>query len=178
MAQSIQGITLAGWPTLRHFSWLVSLTPLQASTWLPRMADWLKNGCRGCFVGACHPEACAHKTTNQSIRSIWKTFINWLPNTVVKLARKDPFDFSIYLTIYNHRDIKLAPNNLNYKNSLEWRVRVFPTKSNYLQKYQKLTQPPPTIEFHRLKRNRLQFPVELLRVYLRGPTPFFDQFWS
>ena len=38
---------------LRHFSWLVSLTPLQASTWLPRMADWLKNGCRGCFVGAC-----------------------------------------------------------------------------------------------------------------------------
>ena len=43
---------------LRHFSWLVSLMPLQASTWLPRMADWLKNGCRGCFVGACargHP---------------------------------------------------------------------------------------------------------------------------
>ena len=39
---------------LRHFSWLVSLTPLQASTWLPHMADWLKNGCRGCFVGACH----------------------------------------------------------------------------------------------------------------------------
>ena len=38
---------------LRHFSWMVSLTPLQASTWLPRMADWLKNGCRGCFVGAC-----------------------------------------------------------------------------------------------------------------------------
>ena len=42
---------------LRHFSWLVSLTPLQASTWLPRMADWLKNGCRGCFVGACCPAA-------------------------------------------------------------------------------------------------------------------------
>ena len=40
---------------LRHFSWLVSLTPLQASTWLPRMAGWLKNGCRGCFVGACDP---------------------------------------------------------------------------------------------------------------------------
>ena len=40
---------------LRHFSWMVSLTPLQASTWLPRMADWLKNGCRGCFVGACCP---------------------------------------------------------------------------------------------------------------------------
>ena len=44
---------------------------------------------------------------------------------------------------------------------------IFPTKSNYLQKYQKLTQPPPTIEFHGLKRNRLQFPVELLRVYLK-----------
>ena len=40
---------------LRHFSWLVSLTPLQASMWLPRMADWLKNCCRGCFVGACAP---------------------------------------------------------------------------------------------------------------------------
>ena len=52
---------------LRHFSWLVSLTQLQASTWLPRMADWLKNGCRGCFVGACVPAACAHKTTATAI---------------------------------------------------------------------------------------------------------------
>ena len=30
-------------------SWLTSLTPL--ADW--RAADWLKNGCRGCFVGAC-----------------------------------------------------------------------------------------------------------------------------
>ena len=57
---------------LRHFSWLVSLTPLQASTWLPRMADWLKNGCRGCFVGACgrvgkHPELMTRKKRNNFI---------------------------------------------------------------------------------------------------------------
>ena len=56
---------------LRHFSWLVSLTPLQASTWLPRMADWLKNGCRGCFVGACHPvfSPQSHNTTRESMTS-------------------------------------------------------------------------------------------------------------
>ena len=46
-----------GWSALRHFSWLVSLTPLQASTWLPRMTDWLKNGCRGCFLGACDQDS-------------------------------------------------------------------------------------------------------------------------
>ena len=51
MAQSTWGITLAGWQALRLWNWLISLTPL--ADWLT--ADWLKNGCHGCFVGACYP---------------------------------------------------------------------------------------------------------------------------
>ena len=49
MAQSTWGITLAGWQALRHWNWLISRPPL--ADW--RTADWFKNGCRGCFVGAC-----------------------------------------------------------------------------------------------------------------------------
>ena len=50
--------------------WLTSLTTLELADqptpladW--HTADWLKNGCRSLFVGACDREACAQKTTNQ-----------------------------------------------------------------------------------------------------------------
>ena len=65
---------------LRHFSWLVSLTPLQASTWLPRMADWLKNGCRGCFVGACPRGIPTHDST---LRSKYKKQLEKLFNLIM-----------------------------------------------------------------------------------------------
>ena len=43
---------------------------------------------------------------------------------------------------------------------------IFPTKSNYLHKNQKLTRPPPTKEFNGLPCNPVQCPVGALRAYL------------
>ena len=50
--KSTWGITLAGWPALRHCNWLISLTPLV--DW--RTTDWLKNGFGGWFMGVCCPD--------------------------------------------------------------------------------------------------------------------------
>ena len=68
---------------LRHFSWLVSLTPLQASTWLPCMADWLRKGCRGCFVGACSPEATAVTPAGNTV-GLFLCWVrdSWPPNPI------------------------------------------------------------------------------------------------
>ena len=38
-------------------SWLTSLTPLHSQQVTPLMADWLKNGLDGCFLGVCFPDS-------------------------------------------------------------------------------------------------------------------------